>query len=237
MAWIRPLGQRGHRLEWPLLLTLFVAAAALWAFAELAGEVLEGDTRAFDRAILLALRSPSDLSAPIGPRWMQETMRDFTALGGVAVLTIMTLAVAAYLTLIRKGRAALGMLIAVAGGMLISSLLKYGFERPRPEFIPHGAYVYTSSFPSGHSTMSAVVYLTLGAFVARLRHEWRIKIFAISLAVFLTLLVGVSRIYLAVHWPTDVLAGWTLGAGWALLCWAVVLWLQRGGRIEPESRD
>ena len=132
------------------------------------GKFFEGDTRAFDRAILLALRSPSDLSAPIGPRWMQETMRDFTALGGVAVLTIMTLAVAAYLTLIRKGRAALGMLIAVAGGMLLSSLLKYGFERPRPEFIPHGAYVYTSSFPSGHSTMSAVVYLTLGAFVARL---------------------------------------------------------------------
>jgi undecaprenyl-diphosphatase len=127
------------------------------------------------------------------------------------------------------------MLIAVGGGMLLSSLLKYGFERPRPDLVPHGSYVYTSSFPSGHSMMSAVVYLTLGAFVARVRRERRIKIYVLALAVLLTLLVGCSRVYLGVHWPTDVLAGWTLGAAWALMCWAAALWLQRGGRIERES--
>jgi undecaprenyl-diphosphatase len=235
MAWRRPVLDRLPRIEWPILVLLLLAAAAVWAFGELAGEVLEGDSHSFDRAVLLALRNPADPGEPLGPRWLQEMMRDFTGLGGTGVLTLITLAVAGYLVLIRKGRTAFGMLVAVGGGMLLSSLLKYGFERPRPDLVPHGTYVYTSSFPSGHSMMSAVVYLTLGAFVARVRRERRIKIFALVLAVLLSVLVGCSRVYLGVHWPTDVLAGWTLGAAWALLCWAAALSLQRRGRIEGES--
>ena len=126
-------------------------------------------------------------------------------------------------------------LAAVGGGIVLSSLLKAGFERPRPELVPHGSLVYTASFPSGHSMMAAVVYLTLGALLARAQPRRRLKVYLLALAVLVTVAVGISRVYLGVHWPTDVLAGWTIGGAWALLWWAVALGLQRRGRIEPEE--
>jgi undecaprenyl-diphosphatase len=116
--------------------------------------------------------------------------------------------------------------------MLLSTLLKMGFDRPRPDLVPHGALVYTASFPSGHATLSAVVYLTLGALLARVQPRLVLKLYLLGLAILLTVMVGVSRVYLGVHWPTDVLAGWAVGAAWALLCWATALWLQRRGRVE-----
>ena len=114
-------------------------------------------------------------------------------------------------------------------------MLKTGFSRPRPELVPHSVVVFTNSFPSGHAMMSAVVYLTLGNLLARTQKQFSIKIFLMALAAFLTVLVGVSRVYLGVHWPSDVLAGWTLGACWALLCWFLMLYLQQRGKVEPES--
>lgn len=218
--------------EWPLILAILAPAFVLWAFVELADEVVEGSTSAFDSAILLAFRSAGDLADPIGPEWFEETMRDFTALGGNGVLLLITLGALIYLLLIDKKRAAMVMAIAVGGGIVVSTLLKQAFDRPRPDLVPHGAEVFTASFPSGHSMMSAVVYLTLAAMLARVRPEWRVKIFVLSAALFVTLLVGVSRIYLGVHWPTDVLAGWSVGAAWALVCWVGTLLLQRRGRVE-----
>jgi undecaprenyl-diphosphatase len=228
---------RWARRELAVLIALVLAASAVWAFAELAGQVLEGETHAFDERILLALRSASDHADPLGPDWVEESMRDVTALGSTGVLTFVTLAVAGFLVLQRKAHAALFVVLAVGGGMLLSTLLKMGFDRPRPDLVPHGAVVYTTSFPSGHSMMAAVAYLTLGALLARVQPRRRLKLYLLGLAILLTVAVGVSRVYLGVHWPTDVLAGWALGAAWALLCWAGALWLQRRGRVESEGPD
>ncbi len=224
-----------RRLEWPVLLILLIAAGSIWAFVELADEVVEGTTAAFDRSILLALRNAQDASQPFGPPWFQEMMRDFTALGSTGVLVLVTAAAAGFLSLEGKRRASLALVLSVAGGMLISQLAKMGLDRPRPDLVPHATVVYTASFPSGHSMMSAAVYLTLGALVARTRRIRRVKVFVLVVAVSLSLLVGVSRVYLGVHWPTDVLAGWAVGAAWALLCWVAMLWLQVHGNVEQAN--
>lgn len=221
--------------EWPLVLSLLVPAVALWGFIALAGEVMEGDTAALDKSILLALRKPGNTAEPLGPPWLQEMMRDFTALGGIAVLTLITIGVVVYLVLDRKRRAALAVGIAVVGGLLISTFVKMGIDRARPDLVPHGSFVSTASFPSGHSMMAAVVYLTLAVMLARLRPRWRVKVFLMSAAIFVVVLVGISRVYLGVHWPTDVLAGWTVGSAWAMLCWIVMLRLQHRGEVEPEQ--
>lgn len=224
-----------HELSTLLLLTLLLGA--IWVFAMVAGEVMEGDTRALDETILLAMRNPVDRSDPVGPGWVEELGRDFTALGGMGVLTLLTLAVAGYLALLRKFGAALLVLAAVGGGVLLSTLLKLGFDRPRPDLVPHGSIVYTRSFPSGHSMLSAATYLTLGALLARIQPKRRLKAYLLVLAIMVTLLVGASRVYLGVHWPTDVLAGWTAGAAWALLVWLVARWLQGRGQVETDLED
>jgi undecaprenyl-diphosphatase len=221
------------RTELPILLLIGLLLAGLWAMAEIVDEVREGDTVAFDEALLLAMRNPADLADPVGPPWLEEMMRDFTGLGGVAVLALLTAFAIVYLLLMERRRAALLVLIAVGGGMLLSSLSKAGFDRPRPDLVPHGSYVYTASFPSGHSMMSAVTYLTLGALLARTHARRRVKLFFLSTAVTVTLLIGVSRVYLGVHWPTDVLTGWAAGAVWAILCWLAALWFQQRGTLEP----
>jgi undecaprenyl-diphosphatase len=215
----------------PLVLLVLVAGG-IWMFAQLTDEVKEGGTRRFDERVLLSLRNPADRSDPLGPAWVEETERDFTALGGVAVMGLLTLGVSGFLLLDGKKGAAVLVLIAVGGGLLLSSLLKHAVERPRPELVPHGSYVYTSSFPSGHSTMSAATYLTLGALLARVQRRRRLKAFLLGFAILITLLVGISRVYLGVHWPTDVLAGWTLGGIWALVCWLLARRLQRSGQVE-----
>lgn len=218
-----------------VLWVLGLASLALWGFIALADEVGEGETRAFDQAILLALRTPGDPSDPLGPPWFEEMMRDFTALGGVGVLTLVILAVTGFLLLSRRRRTALLVLLASGGGILLSAVLKHGFDRPRPELVPHGSIVYTSSFPSGHSMMSAIVYLTLGALLARAQPNRRLKAYLILVSVLVTLLVGFSRIYLGVHWPTDVLAGWSAGAAWALVLWWLARRLQQRRAIEREG--
>jgi undecaprenyl-diphosphatase len=225
LAWLRPR-------ERFALVTLLVLAGAAWSFVELAGEVAEGETRAIDTRLMLLLRVPGNPSDPIGPAWAEELARDITALGSVGLLTLVTLAAAGFVVLQHKSHLAWYLLAAVGSGMLLSTLLKWGFARPRPELVPHGQVVYTSSFPSGHSMMSAVVYLTLGALLAAAQRERIIKGYLLLLAVLITISVGVSRVYLGVHWPTDVLAGWMAGAAWALACWSGARYLRRKGRVE-----
>jgi undecaprenyl-diphosphatase len=221
---------RSHGLT-PLI-ALALVAGGISLFITIADEVNEGATRAIDEAILLAMRNPADRSDPLGPPDVEEMARDFTALGGAGLLSFTSLAIAGYLFLLRRFRIMLFVLIAVGGGVLLSMLLKEGYARPRPDLVPHGSYVYTASFPSGHSMMSAVTYLTLGTLLARIQPRRRLKAYLIGVAMLLTFLVGVSRVYLGVHWPTDVLAGWSLGASWALLCWVVARQLEQRGKLE-----
>ena len=122
---------------------------------------------------------------------------------------------------------ALLVLLAVFGGGAIVYFLKLGFDRPRPDLVPHGSYVFTASFPSGHSMLSAITYLTLGFLLARSQSHRTLRIYIMVLTLVVTGLVGLSRVYLGVHWPTDVLAGWAAGACWALLCWLVARWIQQ----------
>jgi undecaprenyl-diphosphatase len=229
-AWL-PMARR----EFALLAAIALAAASLALFGQLTDEVLEGETRAFDETVLLALRHSADLSDPLGPGWFEDMMRDLTALGSLAVLTLVSLAAVGFLVLQGKRHLAVLVVVAVGGGMLVSTLTKLGFDRPRPDLVAHATRVYTASFPSGHAMMAAVTYLTLGALLARAQPRLRLKLYLIGLAATLTALVGISRIYLGVHWPTDVLAGWTLGAAWALGCWAIALWLQARGRVESDE--
>ena len=216
------------------LAVLAIVGLLGWGFVEIAEQIRAGDGLSFDRTILLALRNPADLTDPIGPSWLEESMRDLTGLGGHAILGLVTLSAIAYMVLTGRRRAAWLVVASVGGGMLISTLLKFGFDRPRPDLVPHGMRVYTASFPSGHAMLSAATYLTLGALLARLHAERRAKLFFLGVAIALTILIGLSRIYLGVHWPSDVLGGWCVGAAWAGLCWYVALLLQRDGKLEDE---
>jgi len=208
-----------------------------WGFIELADDVTEGDTQTFDEWAVRALRDPHDPADPIGPKWLAEVGRDFTALGGVAVLMVVTAGVAGYLLMARKYHAMVLVLIATFGGLVLSSLLKYLFARERPDLVPHLSHVYTSSFPSGHSMLAAVVYLTLGSLLTPLVEQRALKIYFLGIALLLTLLVGISRVYMGVHYPTDVLAGWTAGLVWALLCWLVAHHLRKRGAVESLSEE
>jgi undecaprenyl-diphosphatase len=223
------------RRELRALVAMLAGAVILLACAVLADEAMEGDTQVFDERLLLVLRSAANLSDPIGPSWFEETMRDFTGLGGTGVLALVTLAAAGDLVITQKARAALLVMGAILAGLLASQALRWGFDRPRPDPVPHGMQAYAQSFPSGHSMMSALVYLTLGALLARTQSRRRVKAYLLGLAGVLTVIVGVSRVCLGVHWPTDVLAGWALGLGWAMLSVLVMLRLQRRGAVEAED--
>jgi undecaprenyl-diphosphatase len=221
--------------EFGMLAALCIIAGTGFGILKLSSEIGEGETRAFDTAILLAFRNPADLSDPIGPLWLEAAMKDVTSLGSTTVLTLITLAVLGYLLIERKFQAALFLIAAIGGGTLLSTLLKLGFDRPRPDLVAHSVETFTASFPSGHALMSAVTYLTLGALLARVEEHARVKLYLLGVAVVLTVLIGISRVYLGVHWPTDVLAGWSIGAAWALSCWLIALWLQRHNRMEGEG--
>jgi undecaprenyl-diphosphatase len=206
-----------------LLVLILLGAGSVWAFIQLVDTVGEGDSHKFDEWFILALRNPVDRSDPLGPEWFEEVMRDFTALGGYAILTPLSCFVAIYLWIQRRGRMVLLVMIAVVGGVLLSSLMKSFFDRPRPELVPHGSYVLTKSFPSGHAMMAATTYLTLGAVMAEGEKKRALRVFFLTVAIAATAVVGISRVYLGVHWPTDVLAGWCAGAAWALCCWVLAL--------------
>lgn len=231
------LWQRIKRIELMILLAIALVIGGTWLFIALADEVIEGETTSIDEQLLLTLRNPADQSDPLGPPWVEESMRDFTALGGGGVLLLLTASVVIYLIILRKYRAALLIALAVIGGALLSQLLKNSIGRPRPDLVPHGSIVYSTSFPSGHSMSAAATYLTLGALLARLQPRRRLKIYVLLLAMLITVLVGISRVYLGVHWPTDVLAGWAAGAVWAALCGLVMTWLQHKGEVETTGAE
>jgi undecaprenyl-diphosphatase len=210
-----------------VLLAGLVIAGGLWGFEELMEVARATTPHAFDTEILLAFRKAGQPDNPIGPLWLEGAMRDITSLGSASVLVLITAAAIIYLLLIRRPAAALLMFVAVAGGQILSSTLKFDIDRPRPDLVSHLVDVASLSFPSGHAMLSAVTYLTLGSMAARFLPGRTTRIYVLSLAVLTTLLVGISRIYLGVHWPSDVLAGWCAGFAWAMLCWLAAWALQR----------
>lgn len=226
------------KVEFTVLLAALVVAGGLWGFVELMELARDSAPHGFDTEILLALRTPGDLATPVGPHWLPDAMRDLTSLGSMAVLVLITAAAIFYLLVERKPLAALFVFVAVAGGQVLSSLLKLGVDRPRPDVVPHLAEVHSLSFPSGHAMMSAVTFLTLGALLAQTLPDRATKIYVLTVAVLATLIVGFSRLYLGVHWPSDVAAGWCAGAAWAMLCWLVARWVLRrraGARVDTDS--
>ena len=235
LSWLKRVGWG----EAVILLAALLLVVVLNGFLELADDVGEGDTQQFDEWALRSLRRADDPALPIGPPWLREVGVDFTALGSIAVLLVMTAAVVGFLLLQRKRRMALLVTVSVAGGMLLNTGLKQVFARDRPSVVPHLREVTTPSFPSGHAAASAVVYLTLGALLAGYVKGRYTRAYVLAVAMALTALVGASRVYLGVHYPTDVLAGWSVGLMWALLCWTAERLLQRVGAMREArtSRD
>lgn len=219
-----------------LLGSLFLIAGLLLIFIFIAQDVFEGETASFDRAAILAFRSAGNISQSVGPPWVEEAVRDVTALGSIIVVIILSGAVLGYLLMLGKRGPALLLLMSVAGGTALNDLLKYVFARPRPDLVLPATQVFTSSFPSGHAAVSAVVYLTLGALLARDAPSVAGKIYVMAVAILIVFLVGVSRVFLGVHYPTDVLAGWCIGSAWALTCWLAANRLQNRRVMESDGK-
>jgi undecaprenyl-diphosphatase len=181
----------------------------------------------FDQSLLIALRAPNDLADPIGSPAFEEAVRDITALGSFAVLTLVTVVAVVFLMVSKRYAEAATLFFAAVLGQVLSETIKAFIGRPRPDLVAHIVDTTSASFPSGHSMMSAAIYLTIGAMLARVQPQRRLKTYIHATALLLTVMVGMSRVYLGVHWPTDVLAGWCFGALWAILCWSMIAWFTR----------
>ncbi|MGN6268335.1 MAG: phosphatase PAP2 family protein [Sphingomonas sp.] len=196
-------------------------AAAMLVLVILGWTIDRGHRFAIDRAALLALRRAGDLAVPIGPHWIEELMLALTTLGGGTVLTIAVVVTLGALAVRKLWLTAALVLAATVSGSLAVDLAKQIVARPRPDVVPHLVEVSSLSFPSGHSANSAIVYLTLALLLAQVIPEAGLRRYVIGVAVVLVTAIGISRVYLGVHWPSDVLAGWSFGALWALAWWSI----------------
>ena len=223
------------RTEIAAISALFVVTLGVMTFVELADDMTEADGRAFDQAVLEAMRPGVTPADPWGPGWLEEAAMDLTALGGIAVLGLFALATIGFLILQRKRLSALLLALGLAGGVALSEGLKAVFGRERPPEELQAVETLNASFPSGHSLLSAVFYLSIGVMLTRAFPQRRFKAYVIGVAVLLTLLVGLTRVYLAAHWATDVLAGWSVGAAWAMALWLVAYGIQRRQQGHPQE--
>lgn len=217
-----------------VLLSLLVIVCGLWGFLEISDEVIEGEALSYDEWILASMRDK--IGNPIGPNWLPGSMKNITALGSTSVLIVVILSVSGFLMLHKNYKSAVLILITSCIGVGLVILLKNTFGRARPELVSHLVEVTSRSYPSGHTTMSAVVYLSLASMLAHLQDRKRVKIYSITIAILLTFMVGISRVYLGVHYPSDVLAGWALGLSWASICWILFRYLRKI-IVVPEERE
>ena len=231
------LWRRRDREELLVLAGSVLVLALLWVFATLADKVFEGETRQFDEWLLHALRRPDDRAIPVGPAWLRFAANDITSLGSPTVLGLTVLAVTGYLLLHGLFKNGLFIFVASGGGWVLNWVLKEAFDRTRPDIVPHLREVASPSFPSGHALTSAAVYLTLGALLMRIADGRLAKYYCIATAMFVTFLVGASRVFLGVHYPTDVIAGWLIGLSWALSCWLVERVLERRAGFRREKQE
>jgi len=206
------------KLELRILLPAFITVVCVLAFIYIASLIILNKTGNFDDWILLSLRDPQNKFQPIGPKWLKETMINITSLGSAAIITLFTIVIVGYLLFQKNYWFIFVILLATIGGAILVFVLKDFFGRERPDLVPHLVYAASYSFPSGHSTMSAVVYLTQASLISKIQKKGSIKTYILIVALILTFLIGISRVYLGVHYPTDVLAGWALGLAWASIC-------------------
>jgi undecaprenyl-diphosphatase len=222
-------------VETTTLLHLFFGAVCAWLLLKTVPKVYKGRLEAIDNHVLRSLRRPEDLSIPIGPKWLPQAAKDITALGSGTNLTIATGILVGFLCLNRRFRATGFLLSSVGSGLLLCQSLKGFFARRRPTVVPHLAHFDPASFPSGHSMGAALVYLTSGSIISRQVTGSLAKTYFLSMAVILALVVGISRVYLGVHYPSDVLAGWAAGSLWSSACAQAARWLQHQGSVEAPT--
>ncbi|WP_309083287.1 phosphatase PAP2 family protein [Chelativorans sp.] len=207
-------------------IVLGIVGLGFYAFISIADEMAEGEIRAVDERLFLALRNPANPSDPLGPPWLEEAALEITSLGGYALIVLAVAAVTGLLLITRRYGPALYAVLSVGSGALLSSFSKNFYGRPRPDLVDHLDMVHTASFPSGHAMVTTVAYLTLAALVIRFFDDLRVRLYVAGVAIFISAIVGLTRVYLGVHWPSDVAAGWALGAAWASLTWLFVALLQ-----------
>lgn len=218
--------KNGNANRLPVFL-LGILTLGVYAFIEIAEEMAEGEIRSLDETLLLMLRVPGDPSRSIGPAWLQETALEITAIGGYPLIMLTLAVVSGFFIITKRYGAALYAVLSVGSGAVLSYSLKQYYSRPRPDLVDHLDTVHTASFPSGHALVTTVAYLTLAAIVIGYLETRRARAYVLAVAMLVAVVVGVSRVYLGVHWPSDVAAGWALGAAWASFSWLVFHMLQR----------
>lgn len=206
---------------------LLVGVLGALLFMAIAGEVVEGDTQQVDEAIVEWFRQPGSPDRARGPAWLTSVAIDITALGSTSVLLLLVLAIAGFLWLHNQFRLLLLLVFSLVGGNILNALMKLFFARPRPDVVPHLREVFTYSFPSGHAAMSAIVYLTIGMLLFEVVKGTTARLYCVGIAMLATVLVGFSRVFLGVHYPSDVLAGWATGIAWVAMCWVGIQYLSR----------
>jgi len=229
---MRGMSGRIEGADQRLLWSVLALVCCVWTFFWVADQVTHTRTQHLDEQVILRLREPGQPSRPAGPSWLPNAMRDLTSLGSAPVLIFFVLAVAGALLARRQYHALALLLAATVGAQALNALLKGVFDRPRPELALRLTDAQSTSFPSGHAMDSAVIYLTLAALLARFVRHRSLKLYFLGLALLLSLIVGLTRVYLGVHYPSDVLAGWFAGLAWALMCWTLASYLQRRGSVE-----
>ncbi|MGE5403031.1 MAG: phosphatase PAP2 family protein [Ignavibacteriales bacterium] len=223
--------------EIKILLSILFMIAGLLMFLLLAGAVLAGGTNRLDEFLLLSLRQPGSYTRPRGPYALIGIMRDITSLGGATVIVLFSVITIIYLLLQKKRRSAMLVLLATLGGGLLENLLKLLIARQRPALAFQLMPEYSHSFPSGHSMMSAVIYLSIAVLIARIQKNRNVRIYVVITGIFMTFIIGISRVYLGVHYPTDVLAGWALGLAWASFVWFVSWYMEYKGKSDETSEQ
>ncbi|KQS05139.1 hypothetical protein ASG11_03530 [Sphingomonas sp. Leaf357] len=222
-----------------MLISIGALGLAVLLVAGIGALIDRGAQFRIDAAIMLWTRHGAMHGVPIGPAWVRAAMVDITALGGVTVLTLVTIVVAGFLALKRLWLTLMLVLAGTISGAIAVATAKAIVARPRPALVDHLVQVSSASFPSGHATSSAIVYLTIAALVMQIVRGRPLRIYILGTAIVLVTLIGCSRVYLGVHWPSDVLTGWGFGSLWALMWWGIgaSIRLRRAGESGRQASE